>query len=170
MDNSLKILLIEDDKEDYLIIRQLISEVRSAKFYLDWVATFDEGLDAIRRNAHDVYLLDYRLGDKDGLELARETFANAHKPVLIMLTGHDDQSLDIQAIQTGAADFLVKSMLREDILERSIRHAIERKTAERALEAEIDKRKKIEEALRLDEMRLEALWELSKMSQASDET
>jgi DNA-binding response OmpR family regulator len=72
----MRVLVVDDDEDDYLITRQLLSGIDGQKFELDWVATYDAGLECIISDRYDVYLLDYRLGERDGLELLRESLAN----------------------------------------------------------------------------------------------
>jgi len=97
---------------------------------LDWAPTYREALQAIERNEHDVYLFDYRLGEGDGLELLRQALARGSKAPIILLTGDDDWETDVEAMKAGAADYLVKGRFDEQLLERSIRYAIERKRAQ----------------------------------------
>ena len=129
----IKILLIEDDEDDYSLVRTLLSEVKLADFSLEWVKTYEEGLEELRRADYDAYLLDYRLGSRNGLELIREaTRAGCDKPI-IFLTGWGDHGVDVEAIGSGAADYLIKAHLTADMLERSIRYSIARKKSEREL-------------------------------------
>ena len=84
---QIKILLIEDDEDDYAMVRELLSGLSRADFSLEWVKTYREGLKELCRGDHDVYLLDYRLGSLNGIELIREaTGAGCDKPI-IFLTG-----------------------------------------------------------------------------------
>ena len=69
-DAPVRVLLVEDDADDYVFTRDHLAEVEGTRFELDWVATYDAALEAIGRNQHDVYLLDYRLGERDGLGVA----------------------------------------------------------------------------------------------------
>lgn len=69
--SHIKLLLVEDDEDDYIITRSLLADLKGRVFTLDWVKTYDAGLDAMRKNRHDVCLLDYRLGAHDGVELTR---------------------------------------------------------------------------------------------------
>ena len=70
VDNALlRLLLVEDDEDDYVIIRDLLSEME--RFELEWVTDYNGALEAIEREEHDVCLLDYRLGERSGLELLR---------------------------------------------------------------------------------------------------
>ncbi len=126
-----RVLLVDDDEEDYLIARDLLAEAEgSARFRTDWIATYDEALEAMAVGGHDVYLLDYRLGARDGLELLREARRRGCSPPIIFLTGQGDRDVDMQAMEAGATDYLVKGELTAKLLERSIRYAVERAKVE----------------------------------------
>ena len=133
----LRILVVEDDEDDYVLVRDLLSESDESRFHLEWVADYDAGLRAIEHNQHDVYLLDYRLGERNGLELLREAQANGCKGPMILLTGQGDYAVDLAAMQAGAADFLVKGRFDAALLERSIRYGIERHRAEGILRQQL---------------------------------
>jgi signal transduction histidine kinase len=129
----LRVLLIEDDEDDHLLTQELLREVFGTDFELEWVTDADAGRAALRRGCHDVCLLDYRLGGCTGLELLREAVADNCPCPIIVLTGLGDRSTDMEAMRAGAADYLVKGRIDAARLERSIRHAIERKRAEQEL-------------------------------------
>jgi diguanylate cyclase (GGDEF)-like protein len=130
VDELLKILLVDDDEDDYIITRDLLTEIKDMKFDLQWVSTYNDALEVMRRNSHDVYLLDYRLGEQTGMDLLRTAIKNGCRAPMILLTGQGNHELDIKAIKTGASDYLVKSEINADLLERSIRYSIERKRTE----------------------------------------
>jgi len=71
-DAPVKVLLVDDDEDDYIITRDLILRI-AGRYHLDWVNNFPAALDAIQRREHDIYLLDYRLGERTGLELLCES-------------------------------------------------------------------------------------------------
>lgn len=129
-DEILKILLIDDDEDDYVVTRDLLSESKGLKHELQWVHSYEEALEAIGLNEHDVYLLDYRLGAHTGLDLLRNAASNGCRAPIILMTGQGDQEVDYKAMKAGAADYLVKGDLNAPLLERSIRYAIERKRTE----------------------------------------
>ena len=83
-------------------------------------------MEAIGHNQHDVYFLDYRLGEYHGLELLKEAMAEGCKAPMILLTGQGDHKVDIEAMRAGAFDYLVKGRLDSNLLERSIRYALDR--------------------------------------------
>jgi len=125
--NPIKILLIEDDEDDYIFVKNLLSEASSWKFEIDWLTDYDAGLQSIINDLHDVYLLDYRLGERNGLDLLRDLRRHGVEAPIIFLTGQGGYEIDVEAMHFGAADYLVKAQITADILERSIRYTIERK-------------------------------------------
>lgn len=136
----IKVLLVDDDQNYYILTRHQLSKITGEKLHLDWVESYDKGLEEIQRNAHDVYLLDYRLGLRTGIELLQEAIAMGCKAPMIMLTTENPE-VDAQAMKLGAADFLSKDKLDSSLLERSIRYSIKHFNTLRALrekEAQID--------------------------------
>ena len=136
--NPVKILLVDDDEDDFIITRDLITRIGCSRHALDWVSNYDDALTAIRRAAHDVCLLDYRLGGRTGLELLRDTQPFNDRPPVILLTGQGDREIDVEAMRAGAADYLIKSQLNPDMLERTIRYAIRDRCAQENLRRERD--------------------------------
>ena len=107
MADKIKVLLIDDDEDDYIITREIISDISASNYTLDWTASFSEALDLISQRRHDVYLIDYRLGAHDGLELINRAIAGGCTDPLILLTGQSDRETDEKAMRLGASDFLV---------------------------------------------------------------
>ncbi len=124
-DLPIKVLLIDDDEEDYILTKYIFDEFKDNQFRLEWVNNFSGGLETIRKNVHDIVLLDYHLGEQTGLELLKLAIAEGCHAPLILLTGQGDKEIDFQAMQAGAADYLVKSELEAPLLERSIRYSLQ---------------------------------------------
>lgn len=122
----LKVLLIDDDEDDFVNIRALLNEIPNAEYKLIWMSSYQEGLNALSNDRYDACLLDYRLGEMTGLDLLRRAHHLGLTCPTILLTGHGDFDLDIQAMQTGAADYLVKTQITAPLLERSIRYSMKR--------------------------------------------
>lgn len=123
---TIKILLIEDDEDDYILTKDLLLSNDLGNFTLDWVSTFEAGQQALHLDGYDVYLIDYLLGGHSGLELLQlATELGITKPI-IMLTGKGDRSIDFEAMRLGAADYLVKGDIDYRSLERAIRYAVEK--------------------------------------------
>jgi signal transduction histidine kinase len=161
-----RVLLIDDDEEDFLLTRARLANLPGGEYHLDWVSDYAGGLEAVSRGDHDVYLLDYRLGPRSGLELLQELQRRGVTAPIILLTGQGEYATDRAAMLAGAADYLEKAGLNSVLLERSIRYALlqkryqaelERQVAERTreleqvnhdLRREVAERAKAEEALR----------------------
>ncbi len=127
---SVRVLLVEDDEDDYLLTRDLLREIGSSRFELEWLQTYEAAIQRVGRNDFDVGLFDFRLGAQTGLELlhaARELSCTA--PIILM-TGQGDLEVDLQAMRSGAADYLVKGEIDAAQLERSIRYAIQQRRME----------------------------------------
>ncbi|MGM0570305.1 EAL domain-containing protein [Marinobacter sp.] len=125
----LRILLIEDDEDDVLITQDLLAEGSSLPVDVEWVDNADEGLLVLREHRHDVALVDYRLGPDSGIDLIRQARQEGVNTPLILLTGQGDRELDHNAVEIGAADYLVKGLVDAQALIRSIRYAIDRSLA-----------------------------------------
>jgi light-regulated signal transduction histidine kinase (bacteriophytochrome) len=126
-----RVLLVDDDEDDYIMTRDFLAEAEQLSFKLNWVDNYEAGLAAIAQNQHDVYLLDYRLGKENGLKLLRSALKLGCAKPIILLTGVGDHDIDQKAMATGASDYLVKgNTLNATLLERSILHAMERKRGE----------------------------------------
>ncbi len=137
-DTPVRVLLVDDDEDDYVITRNLISEIRDRRYQLEWVDNYDAALDAVRRREHDICLLDYRLGGRTGLELLRESKSLNDRLPMILLTGQGDHEIDIEVMEAGAADYLIKGQLDSDKLDRAIRYAIQGQYAKERLRRERD--------------------------------
>jgi PAS domain S-box-containing protein len=125
-DELFSVLVIDDDEDDYLITLGLLWSTDRFAVRVDWEANYQDGLEALTRQEHDVYLIDYRLGATSGLDLLREAVTAGCRAPMIVLTGRGDYGVAIEAMEAGAADYLVKGTVDRDGLERSIRYALER--------------------------------------------
>lgn len=132
---TITVLLIGDDKDDYLLTREILSEIGEESFELRWAAGYEAGLEALKDDAIDVCLIDYRIGDHSGLEIVVAYSSQVRRIPMILLAGQADYQLDLAATEAGAADFLEKSALTPRLLGRSIRYAIRRQKDINVLEA-----------------------------------
>ncbi len=138
----IRVLLVDDDEDEYIITRRIISEIVGRKHLLDWAATYDQGLALIEECNHDIYLIDYRLDEKTGLDLLKEAIAQGCTQPMILLTGQEDREVDMQAMKSGAWDYLVKGRIDAPILERAIRYTLEhRKVLDVVLESQKQREK-----------------------------
>ena len=138
IENTISVLFIEDDEDDYLLTQELLNQIEDGAYSLHWVATYEEGLDALRDGTFDVCLTDYQIGPHTGLDFVAACRARRVAVPLILLTGVADHDVDVAATQLGAADFLEKRELTPRLLERSIRYAIRHTETINALETAQD--------------------------------
>lgn len=127
------ILLIEDDEDDYVLVRAWLWEIKEKNYQLTWVQKYKDALDAIEEKRFDVILLDYDLGEFNGLDLVRELMQRECDIPILVLTGRGSYSIDLQAMWAGVADYLMKGDVTPKLLERAIRYAIQRSETQKAL-------------------------------------
>lgn len=133
---DIRVLLIDDSEDDALLTRRMLAHGKACNFTVEWAPSYSEGLRQLARDVFDVVLVDYRLDHHNGIELmGAATQAGCHLPMII-LTGLGDEHVDAEAMQAGAADYLVKGKHDSDMLQRVILHALERHRAQAALTAE----------------------------------
>ncbi len=125
MSSPLNVLLVEDSEDDYIITRDLFSEAKDSPVNLEWVTSYDTAIDRISQRCHDVYVFDYYLGEHTGVELLEWAAEHGIYAPVIMLTGQREQRIDIEAMNAGASDFLVKGRTDASLLGRTVRYAHE---------------------------------------------
>jgi diguanylate cyclase (GGDEF)-like protein/PAS domain S-box-containing protein len=121
---ALRVLLVEDDEDDFLLTRSMLRAQARATFEVDWEQSYASALSAIAAASHDLYLVDYRLGERTGLDLVREAWNGDPSAPVILLTGQDDYEVDLEATELGVTDYLVKGTIDAPGLERTIRYAV----------------------------------------------
>ncbi|MGO8680191.1 MAG: PAS domain S-box protein [Limisphaerales bacterium] len=123
--NLIHILLVEDDDDDCALISEHLKQIKSTRYSIKRVCDFDSAVAELERNSIDVVLLDYLLGSKTGMDVLKHLSTMNARPSAILLTGHGDHLVDMEAMKNGAADYIDKSQLSSDILERCIRYSLE---------------------------------------------
>jgi signal transduction histidine kinase len=125
MSEKIKILLVDDDEDDFIITQDIIHDIPGNPYSLDWTASFNEAFQLIQEQKHQVYLVDYRLGAHDGLELISTAIQSGSLAPFILLTGQSNRETDEKAMRIGASDYLVKGTFTPFDLERSVRYSLE---------------------------------------------
>lgn len=140
--NQVSVLLIDDDEDDFFIIKRVFSQITDSPFVLSWCSSFENAKVAITNHEHDLYLIDYHLGEHTGLDVLAFAEPRKRPEPFILLTGTGNKTVETSAMQLGAADYLVKGSFGPDLLARTLSYALERK--------------------RIEEQRLEHLIELNR--------
>ncbi len=144
-DAHLRILLIEDDEEDWILTRTVLEEIPGGRYTMDWVSSAAAAYASLAAQPYDLCLLDYRLGMHNGLEVLARIREQYPAIPVIVLTGQDSRRTDLQAMEGGAADYLVKDQLDAAMLERAIRYARQQGNIMTALHASEERYRLISE-------------------------
>ncbi|RQH19353.1 diguanylate cyclase [Okeania hirsuta] len=121
----IKVLLIENNTDDFILIYDLLSQVESPKILLDWENTYEAGLTVMKKNQHDICLLDYKFKETKGLEILQTAINLGCQMPIVLLTDIENQELEMDLMNKGVADYLNKSEINEYTLNRIIRYTHE---------------------------------------------
>ena len=119
-----KILLIDDDRMQYRLVLAHFKNFQAERYELEWASTYEEGMEKLLHGMHAACLLDYQLGEKNGLQLIREAVARGCRTPIVFLTAETADRIDIEAMNAGALDYLVKGEITPRMIERSLRYAL----------------------------------------------
>ncbi|MGB0911104.1 MAG: ATP-binding protein [Nitrospirales bacterium] len=143
----MRVLLVDDCEDDAVITRDILSDIPSITFEVDWVSCFEDGLERMKQDRYDVDLLDYHIGSRSGLDLLREVHGQVVHPPVIMLTGQGAESVVLEAMRAGASDYIPKQLLSPETLERAISHAVEKSRLQKNLDEHHDRLEQANEEL-----------------------
>jgi len=132
--SNFNILIVEDDEDDYILLKELLVEMVGDIGAIYWAEDFKSAQQKIANEQFDFYFLDNRLGAELGLELIveiKQRYETA--PPIVMLSGVDDYKTDLDAMEKGADDYLIKSELTPHLLERTFRYSLKSKEYETKL-------------------------------------
>ncbi|GGW89930.1 response regulator [Alteromonas halophila] len=141
MEDVIRVLLIEDDEDDYFLTSDYLDRCESPSFHLTWVTNSSDALDILQRKNFDLCLLDYILGSENAIDVLEVLKSNQITLPVVILTGQNDVAVDEMVMRAGAADYLQKSELETPRFMRTIRYAMVR----REIENERVERHKIEQ-------------------------
>lgn len=123
---NIKLLLVDDDEDDFYLTSDYLKGILSMKFEITWAKSFNEALVQLEDCDFDLCFFDFLLGAKTGLDLIKIALQKNVNCPIVLLTGKGDNQVDIEAMRLGAMDYLVKSTLDSEKLYRCIRYSIER--------------------------------------------
>jgi len=132
---NVKILIVDDDEDDFIITSEYIQSIPGNSFKIEWCKNYNDGIKQLLKGAYDLYFVDYRLGAKSGVDFLKEAKKHNCEEPIVLLTGKGNYEVDIQAMQFGAVDYLIKTELTVEKMERCIRYAMERAATLKALKS-----------------------------------
>lgn len=130
MDKTIRILFIDREHGEYLLIADVLSQVRHVDYELVWCSQLEQALPEILSGHYDVVLLDFFWGDTSARDLLNQARIQANRTPIVIMTDEIEIEVDHDVIKAGAADYLIKGQIDQGILERTLRYAIERKQTE----------------------------------------
>lgn len=133
MEKTIKILFIDREYGEYLLIADILSQVRHVNYELVWCNQLDAALPQILSNEFDVALLDFFWGDLSVRDLLNAAKVQANITPIVVMTDEMEIEVDREVIRAGASDYLIKGQIGHQLLERTLRYAIERKQTEQHL-------------------------------------
>jgi diguanylate cyclase (GGDEF)-like protein len=119
-----KILLIDDDRLQYRVTEAHFRNFGADRYELEWSPTYEDGIEKLLSGDYAACLLDYQLGERDGLQLIREAMAKGCRTPIVFLTAETAHRVDVEAMNAGALDYLVKGEITPRMIERSLRYAL----------------------------------------------
>ncbi len=121
-----RVLLVEDNPADARLIREWITDAAGGEFSIDHVEKLSEALSLMQNQGAEAVLLDLTLPDSRGLETVERLREQFPRVPIVVLTGLDDDSIGVEAVKSGAQDYLAKDQAGGHLLARTLRYAIER--------------------------------------------
>ncbi|HYK57424.1 MAG TPA: PAS domain S-box protein [Flavisolibacter sp.] len=132
---TVQILIIDDDEDDFFITSEYLKQIQEYQLQIDWCYKYNDAILHLNERKYDIYFVDYRLGARTGLDFLKEAVRLSVEEPIVLLTGKGNKDVDIEAMQMGATDYLIKTELTTDKLERCIRYSLERMAYLKALRA-----------------------------------
>ncbi|MCA9072575.1 MAG: response regulator, partial [Planctomycetaceae bacterium] len=128
-----RILIVEDNPDDVIFVEEMLSQSDHFSYQLTMADTLAKGLERLAEGETDLVLLDLSLPDSFGLKTLESTLDHSPGVPILIMTGHDEAEAGMEAVRKGAQDYLVKGKLTDELLTRTIRHALQRHRAQQEL-------------------------------------
>ena len=165
-ERNINVLLIEDNQDDAELLQRKLAKSVNGHFTVTPAKCLKDGLEQLSSNSHDLILSDLGLPDSHGLDTVTEVLQMAPDIPLVVLSGYDDESVAIKAVQLGAQDYMVKGQMDGVQMERSLFYAVERFRLQRELEQHTEEIYKIQaNLLKILDKNADAIIVISKEKQ-----
>ncbi len=133
---TVRILLVDDSPEDRVTVRRLLTKADDVAYDIVEAVNVAQAKAMLVEKRPDCVLLDYDLPDGNGLELLRAIVGDygVNAFGVVMLTGSAATVVAVEALQSGAHDFILKGNIYAVLLQQTVRNAIEKAAIHRELE------------------------------------
>ncbi len=170
MDTAWTLLIVDDSKADRVIYQRYLGRDPQQHYDVSEASCAEQGLLLCERQEFDVILLDFQLPDRSGLEVLKVLQAQYPHTAVIMLTGHGDEQVAVQAMKGGAQDYLVKDALNPEVLQRTVRNVVHQAQLRQQLRKNQDRQRllariafRIRQSLELDQTLQTAVTEVRQL-------
>lgn len=130
MEKTTKVLFVDREHGEYLLIADILAQVQLVEYELTWCNQLELALPQIMSQEYDVILLDYYWGEQSARDLLNAARVQACQTPIVVMTDEMETEVDREAIRAGASDYMIKGQIDSQLLERTLRYAIERKQTE----------------------------------------
>jgi diguanylate cyclase (GGDEF)-like protein len=135
MGSAVKVLIVDDDEDDLYLITDVLTQVANTHYNITTAPSPLLAMSELSKASFDVIFSDYRLGALTGIDFINSVRGAGIDTPIILLTGISDQVVDNAALKAGSSDFISKTALNPDVLDRSVRYSIAHANRQRLLQS-----------------------------------
>ena len=132
---AIKTLIVDDDEDDLFLIKDALSSVASTRYAITATTSPMKAMTILADGPFDIIFCDYRMGSLTGVDFIRNVRSAGIETPIILLTGISDQLVDDAALEAGSSDFIPKTLINPDVLDRSVRYAMAHSARQRLLQS-----------------------------------
>jgi PAS domain S-box-containing protein len=124
---EINVLFVDDSREDFARVRDLLHEIKNWKFNLESVGDYETAWEKAKANRYDICMFTYQLDRRDGILFLQRVIEHELTTAPILLVNQDDHRLAADFLEVGAVDYLVKEQIDIPLLKRAVRYALQNK-------------------------------------------
>ena len=132
---TINTLIVDDDEDDLFLIKDALSAVESTRYAITAASSPMLAMGHLAKSSFDIIFCDYRMGAHTGVDFINSVRSAGIDTPIILLTGISDQLVDDAALKAGSSDFIPKTSLTPDALDRSVRYSLAHAARQRLLQS-----------------------------------
>jgi diguanylate cyclase (GGDEF)-like protein len=134
-EKTLRVLIVDDDEDDLYLINEALRDVERTRYDVTNASSILLAMVALAKESFDVIFSDFRLGALTGIDFINGVRAAGIDTPIILLTGISDHLVDNAALKAGSSDFIPKTAITANVLDRSVRYALAHADRQRLLQS-----------------------------------